>query len=231
MKKIIKFLSVLLVFTLTISMVTPATAAKKATKAYTSPVSKAGSNFYKDTVVKKGAVVFQNDFENANGNFLDGSNSYNYAVIKQSLDVAHSGKESVEAGSRKMGDAGIGLRISAANGLDIKTLVGCTVKFSAWVYFKDGQYSKAPSKVNFVIWNRLNKIGEDKDGKATYKQVLKKTVKKGNWTLIESKFTIVDATDNGMILIGTDNEKLSAAGYMTSYYMDDMKLEVVSVAK
>lgn len=225
MKKITKFFSVLLVLALAFSVNVPAaTAAKKA-------VTNAGTNFYKDAQVKKGAVVFENDFESKSGNYLDGSNSYNYATMKASEDVAHSGKESVIVGSRKLGDAGVGVRISAVNGLNIKTLVGSTVKYTAWVYFKDGEYSKAPSKINFVIWNRENKIGLNKDGTNKYKQVLKKSVKKGKWTKLEVQFKIVDETDNAILLIGTAGEKLNDAGYLSGYYVDDVKLEVVSVVK
>lgn len=228
MKKTKKLLSVLLVLALALSMMVPTAMAAK--KEYKSPVMKGGENWYKNAAVKKGAIVFQNDFENENGNFLDGSNSFNYAGTKATKDVAHSGSMSVLASARKYEDAGIGVRMSAVNGLDIKKLVGCTVKFSAWVYFKDSAYFKAPSNVNFVIWNRLNKIGE-KDGTAVYKKVLKKNVKKGTWVQLVSTFKIVDPTDNGMILIGTNGEKANKAGYLSEYYMDDVKLQVVSLPK
>lgn len=196
---------------------------------YVSPVANGGSNWYPFAEVKEGAVVYENDFESASGNFLDGSNSYNYAAIAPAFDVAHSGLESVSAGSRQSDTAGIGVRIAAPNGLDIKTLVGCTVKFSAWVYFNDSEYSKAPDAIDFVVFNRLHQVDTDDEGNKVYEEALTQTAKKGEWTQLVAEFKIVDPTDNGMMLIGTKGEELSAAGYLTTYYMDDVKVEVVSL--
>ncbi|MBQ9120616.1 MAG: carbohydrate binding domain-containing protein [Lachnospiraceae bacterium] len=185
-----------------------------------------GANEVANVAVEPGAVVYYNSFENAEGNYLDGSNSYNYATNENAVGIAHGGNESVLVKSREYDNAGCGLRISSANGLNITDLTGRTVELSVWVYFEDGAYTVAPDTINFTIWNRQKKVDTDADGNAVYEIALEQVVNKGEWTQLVATMQLTDGIDNGMLLIGTQGEE-SATGYLSAYYMDEMQLKVI----
>lgn len=186
--------------------------------------SSLGTNTAYGNPYTAGSIIFQCSFENASGTWLDGGNSYNYATVANATDAAYDGAESVLVSSREYVNAGSGIRIASYNGLSIAELQGHKVRFSAWVMYKDGIYSTYADTINFEIWNRLNKIVEDP---LTYESVLVQPVNKGEWTELVAEFTIVDATDNGMILIGTNNEEAGAAGYMCDYYLDLVTITII----
>ncbi|MDE7212404.1 MAG: carbohydrate binding domain-containing protein, partial [Lachnospiraceae bacterium] len=185
-----------------------------------------GANEVADAPVEPGSIVYYNNFENELGNYLDGSNSYNYATNENVVGIAHNGNECVLVKSREYDNAGCGLRISAANGLSAEALKGHTVEFSVWVMYEDGAFSAAPDSINFTIWNRQKAIGTDDAGNTIHEIALEQVVNKGEWVQLVATLEIADGIDNGMLLIGTQGEE-SATGYLTSYYMDEMQLKVV----
>lgn len=185
-----------------------------------------GANEVAGAPIEAGSIVFYNSFETANGNFLDGGNSYNYASVEAATGIAHDGNESVLVKGREYDTAGSGLRLSATNGVPAADLMGHKVELSVWVYFEDGAFTTAPDSINFTIWNRQKKIDTDADGNAVYEVALEQVVNKGEWTLLTAVMEIADGTDNGMLLIGTQGE-VSETGYLTSFYMDQMTLTVI----
>lgn len=189
-------------------------------------VTGGGANEIAGAPIEPGSVLYYNSFENALGNYLDGSNSFNYATNENAVGVAHEGNESVLVKSREYDNAGCGLRISAVNGLSAADLQGHTVEFSVWVMFEDGAFTTAPDSINFTIWNRQKKVDTDADGNAVYEIALEQVVNKGEWTQLVATLEITDGIDNGMLLIGTQGEE-SATGYLSAYYMDEMQLKVV----
>ena len=92
--------------------------------------------------------------------------------------------------------------------------------------YEDGAFSAAPDSINFTIWNRQKAIGTDDAGNTTYEIALEQVVNKGEWVQLVATLEIADGIDNGMLLVGTQGEE-SATGYLTSYYMDEMQLNVV----
>lgn len=153
---------------------------------------------------KVGDVVYKNDFED--GSVLDSRGS---SERKNTTAQAKSGKASVEV-KRTAGWDGAGIRFTADNNIVKASYFDNTIRFRAYVMYKDG-----PDEVQFKLNNRMEKADNSDN------ILLQQAVKKGEWTLLEAEGLIAKDCEGNMIFIETvDNGALT-------FYIDNVEIIVV----
>ena len=155
-----------------------------------------------------------------NGGFESGTTdpwlSFCGSEIEVSNEEYHGGERSMKITGREAANSGAIIDLSGGG-----ITPGATYKISAWV-----KYNEGPDILSYNIIM----IGNDSSANASYKPVATAAAQKGEWTLIETSYTVPDNLDTTSLAQFYFETQTEDDNIYYDFYVDDVSIELESVS-